>query len=884
MTDWQFDKVRWLGVLKAVQEGWTPGHNLFAVYQLRESVAEPATIEAALTTVGAEAKREASRPTWAGPANLVLRGHGDARATLLDPARRGAHAEAIRRRREPFRAGLLDSLSKATQVPDSAVKALVRESRGELVTADVEAVLAELGIGVREPVDYGPVPPPRQWAEIKKLLGESGHPSLTAYLAGLPEPPPGGSRRPSAGPCPDRFRDRLEERRSQLSGVSGTTEGREVSLLTVLSGLTGPELSALLKNEVLESLRWAATTYRYPEVLQTARRKEAEFVRAGLTVPPDDLAYAVWCERRHPSSPSRSTWQRDLERARAARDWRAAVAALSSAGVKLSGTQRRELEELRTTVESLERDLRTAASLEESDPEGAAELYLAVDGRWSDPRARAGLARCVPAPPRRVDARVEAGRAVVTWTPSPARAGGVTYDVVRACDHLPATPADGHRLSSAVTSPPVVDPSPPSARKVFYAVFAVRASVAVSAPAGAGPVLVLAEVEDLVVEAGVNVIDARYRAPAGASAVEVSRAPAAGGAAVTVDDVRLDGFSDRRVRPGESYAYHVRVRYVLPDGGTVCTRGLHRQGSCQVIPRPVEDLHVTGDDDGLVLSWTPPPDGQVEILVMNQADAVPRQQVAPWAAVRSTGRPLDGVTVRARDRLRARPAISGGRLVVVPVTVVGQLAAVGRGTSLERAPRPVTGLRAISRGRIVELRWVWPDGASEARVLHSDREIPADPHAPVPSHDVTRARYERMGVRLPLPAGLHHFAVCTVTRVDGTAVYSPLATVSQLTVREVPYRISAEGPLISRLKGRPPGRFRTLTVGTDDGPPLPPMLLLAKSHTRPMSRADGHEVARWDGGVPRLVGRFRLPGQLGPPVHLRLFSLEAGVTFVDGSG
>ena len=545
---------------------------------------------------------------------------------------------------------------------------------------------------------------------------------------------------------------------------------------------------------LLDTLR-AVTVYRYPEYLQQVREARSALAGAGVSTSVDDLAYAVWCERRHPSAQQTGGWQRDLRQAQANRDWKAAIAAFDAAGTKLTSSQKKELGELGAKVDGLEKELARAASLERSDPEPAAEIYLAVAAQWSDPRASAALLRCPPAPASQVRARKERGRVVVTWAASPALAGALSYDVVRSSGHRPAHIDDGVRLLSGSTALTVVDSAPPAAQPLHYAVFVTRESLAVSPPATSDAVVILPDVEDLALRPGADLISGRYRAPSGAASVEVTRTRSGGGRAVQVPSARLDGFTDRDVRAGERYEYRVRVRYRLPDGSSACTEGLRDEAGCQEVPQPVTDLQVVFQGGEIEVSWTPPLAGQVEVLELLDPAVLASPGVRPWSAVQKLGRPLSDVSLHTRNRIRACPAATGRQVRLVPVTVLGDLAAVGPLRTMDRGLHPVTQLRAVRRGRFVQLLWVWPDGVGEARVLASQQQKPTDPQdSSVLAKDVTRAAYDISGVRLPFKGvGVHHFAVCTVTRTGGKISYGPLVTVSESAVTEVTYRISGAG-------------------------------------------------------------------------------------------
>jgi hypothetical protein len=208
-------------------------------------------------------------------------------------------------------------------------------------------------------------------------------------------------------------------------------------------------------------------------------------------------------------------------------------------------------------------------------------------------------------------------------------------------------------------------------------------------------------------------------------------------------------------------------------------------------------------------------------------------------------------------------------MVLVAVTVLGDLAAIGPTQLLDRRVRPVRDLRATRRGREVELTWVWPEEAIEVRVLH---RVGAEPEGPEDAaaewHLVSRALYDSVGVRLALRPGENVFAVSTTSSAGGTRTFGPLVKVAVRSVDEVEYRIAKASWL---------GRRRVLTVGSAQGPALPRLHLVARSRTRPMEPTQGEVLLDLPGGTAELSKEFVVPPELSRPVHLRLFSLDPGV-------
>jgi hypothetical protein len=465
-------------------------------------------------------------------------------------------------------------------------------------------------------------------------------------------------------------------------------------------------------------------------------------------------------------------------------------------------------------------------------------------------------------------ARLDGTRAVIAWQPSRSTAGRLGYTVVRAVNHQPIGVADGLQIVSDGSDLSVVDDDPPAALELFYAVFAVREGIAYSEPVVSPPLVVLPEVTDLELIPSADSIRGRWKAPAEAAGIEVGRRAAdSGGTWSRVGDVRRKDFTDANVAPGVHYEYRIQVRYMLPGGRPATSAGRTVSGRCQEVPVAVSRLDAALDGDDLVVSWPVPPRGEVEIRELR--GRLPDGGVVPVTALDSVASNLTDILVRRRSELRARPGPGTGRIVLLAVTVLGDLAALGPTRVLDRRIRPVANLRATRQGRAVELTWVWPDEVIEVRVLH---RVDAEPNGPddlaAQWRMVSRASYDSVGARFALQPGKNVFAVCTTAVSDNARTFGPLVKVAVQSVEEVAYRIA---------RARKFGKRRVLTIGSPSGPELPRMHLVARSRIRPMERTQGHLLLDLTGGVPELSHEFEIPRELTRPLHLRLFSLEPSV-------
>lgn len=834
MTGWRFDAARFVDeVLKPVQDGWRPDEDLFRVYLLPLDVSDTGTVRAALDEVG----RRFTDQRYRGfrRATEVLRGrHESASGTLLDPARRAAHRARVEAGRRRLAAAVRARLGDGPALPPREVAAQSRALK--VPRGAVLAALREGGGDEREPVELPPAVEPVQWGEARGHLAQLRRDSLWDYLA-----PFGGTATAERA---------LAARREELRAARSADSAAETTLLRLVQGwLAAGDLVGVLRHEVLAHLADRAA-YGYADAAGAAREVADRLRALDLGGDPAAVAYAVWCRHAFAGG-AEPEWQRHYQHAVRDRRLRTALTVLQQQpSLPAEWAGRRD--ELERRLAGLDEELERCRALEATDVEAAAAGYLDLGEVLADDRVAAGLERCRPAPPPSARSVVRDGRVVVTWRPSGATAGRIAYRVTRG-DEV---------LAEAVAAGELVDPSPPNATPLVYEVHALRDGNPSASAARTEPVVVLGEVLDLELRGDTDAVTGRWRLPAGALGAVVTRAGA------PVAGAHPTGFTDRDARPGASHDYLVRARYRLPDGSTAFSAGVVAGAARQEAPVAVTDLVAGFDRDELVARWTPPPRGEVELLELRPGDDLPEPGVVPAHRARERGTPVRTTGPGGRGALRGRLSAPGGRHTVVPVTVLGDLAAIGAPVEVDARQGPVTGLRTCRFGPTVRLTWEWPEGATAARVVWRASAEPTGPTDPEASTlDVTRVGYDSRGVSIPVPEGDHWFGVCTARSVDGAPVFGPLVLRRETATTALRYSVRRAGPL---------SRRRTLRV--EGGPRSPEVVLVAKSGVRPMDAADGRVLLRLAGGDRD--AEFVVPRELPRPVHLRAFSLDDSVVLV----
>ena len=858
MTD--FDEARFVEeVVKPVQDGWDPTDNLFRVYQLPIGLKETPTIQRALDLVSQHLTSQRLERAFPSAVARLRAGHAHATEILTSPRLRQEHATTVTRSAEQLEATLADRVAGGPGIPPQVVMAIATESRGRHTRYEIRHALAEINASEQTPIDLPLPTSPKSWPQIRTALGELGQSSLFDYLQTT-------DALASVATTEGQLGQRILELRKRRDAASSAELNLIESLRVVVKA---GALIDVLRFELLSELQSKAA-YRFPVLLSATETAETRLRALGITQPPRSVAYAVWCRQRYPEvmGGAGAGWKITKQEALAAKELRRALDAFNSAE-RLTATEEKELQALTAKISELDAEVARAADLETTDPEAAARIYLAVGAQMSDAGVVAGLIRCRPLPVRGVTAQLDGSRVSIAWQPSASTVGRLGYTVLRAFNHAPIGVADGVAIASDSAGLSLVDDSPPAAQKLHYGVFAVREGVAYSEPLASGPLVVLPEVRDLQLIPAADALRVTWTAPAEAVDADVSRRVVGSGVAWSrVSSARRQDFTDSTVTPGLQYEYRVRVRYLLPGGSAAMSTGRIVSGRCQELPVAVSRFDIGFDGDDLIASWPLPPAGEVEIRELGAAD-LPVGGVVPVATLDRVGQSLTGVMVRSRSELRARPTYGTGKVVLLAVTVLGDLAAIGPARVLDRRLRPIAELRATRRGRDVVLTWVWPDEALEVRVLQRTDVAPSGPEDTNSRwHAVSRVAYDSLGADFTLQPGHNFFAVCTTSSNEDGRTFGPSVNVTVESIEEVQYRIVRAGWRGSR---------RLLTVGSAAGPELPRMHLVARPRTRPMERTQGHLLVDLPGGAAEFSHEFAIPRDLGRPLHLRLFSLDPGV-------
>jgi hypothetical protein len=846
MDGWKLDTKRFADevFVPVAREDWDVGSNLFRFFQLPIDICDDALIEQAVRGVDGHLKRSSLAGVHANVASTLRHGFTAHATTMRETARRDAHRRQVLAERRLFVEHVRADMREMPALQVAALDELAGRWRAQLVRREIEELIAEAGIAVRDPVELVAPPLPSRWSDVRLSLRTLGQTDLWDFL---------GSRRlgPDASPADVR---RVREALDRTG--SGDALIAEEKVLTEIGRLASAgALADALRRELVDELANAAERGRAVLDTALARPDVRRRIRALGLPDADELGYALLC-RASPAGAGDARWRDDVQQAVVAREPRTALDIL-----EIQGTLPADMidlrDRLRADMAAVTDGLAAAAALEATDPEGAASRYLSVLRIAREAEAEAGLRRCRPPAPPSAGARVEGDRVVITWESAPVRAGDPAYKVVRRVDHGPRA---GRTELAATPDLSVVDTDAPAGVPVHYEVSTVREGATSGWGAGAGPVVVLRAVSGVVAEVGDGEVRLRWRLPDGAVGVRLRRSE--GGRPVDLP-AGTTAAHDTGVTSGRRYTYSIEAAYASGHAAAV-TVDAHPQRP----PAAVDDLVLTDEPNGVaVVRWTPPDDGDVVLRLDDRPPPAPGTIL--MAADADLGAPVR-VLRRDPDGARILLPADGRRRWLVPITVSGEIGVVGDAVERDGRLPAVKGLRAVRQGNVVRLSWEWPPRAGEARVLVREGgpvDGALDPAATVVR--ISRAVYDQAGCRVPHRPGVDVWvAVGLTAHDDAEPVHGPLRHVG-LPARSVAHYTIRPGGW---------GRWQIVVSGS---PGLPRVQLRCRVTYPPLRRDEGVElvtVQPENSDATTMTAEFDLPR--GRPLHLRAYADPDSVELV----
>jgi hypothetical protein len=522
-------------------------------------------------------------------------------------------------------------------------------------------------------------------------------------------------------------------------------------------------------------------------------------------------------------------------------------------------TDNRRVDDILTEAVGLER----AGALE-----SAAEHYLRAAVMVRDePEIGAGLQRCPPPPPRKLEIHLHGNRVELRWAPAETLVGALSYRVTRVS-------AAGHILLCEMAhgaAPQAADTGPPLGPQIAYQVTTVRDGRVESAPVTSKPLRVVPAAEDVAVLCNRHGAAGSWRVPEGAVDVRVTRRQTRPdpGPEIVIKAARTH-FHDPDVLPDRSYEYLVACGYRDASGESVWSAERTKSVDVCQWPQPVTQVQAaaTTAGDGVVLRWHSPGAGTVTIVDATSPAPTPETDVAATAVSSlgtvcwqgQAGAPGSGMQCEIRP-------LTNGLHHLVMVTILDDRAVIGATVTADVLEGPHHPACKRS-GDTVELSWEWPPELTQTLVRWSYPDEPPRARQPL---RVTLDGYRRRGVKVPARDSGCTFTITPLSTVPGCISVGAPAVTSVSCQYEISYQIR---------RGRR-HRLRSVSLRISGTAPVSPMFrLVARPGTiRPTHAEQGFKILEI--GTAQLpVGRPTEhqinPLRVQPPYYLRGFVTGPG--------
>lgn len=479
-----------------------------------------------------------------------------------------------------------------------------------------------------------------------------------------------------------------------------------------------------------------------------------------------------------------------------------------------------------------------------------------------------------PEPPPDIVATVSGRQVNLSWgiTQLPY---AVTYCIVRKQAGEPLTAFDGDILYDGPANS-FIDKTAAVLTEYYYSVFTKRAGTYSRVGTVSEPVIVVPEIEDLRILPVDSGAQLTWSFNPDVREVQISRklggdAPTHQGDGILLENARLDGFSDSKLKNEVEYWYYVTAVYIV-DGSRVLSNGVYES----VIPRrtlaPIEDLNIAPtDDEGIyIASWNA---AQHSDVLLFCAPKKPEFRVGDIFAVDellTQYRKLD-LDYKRPDSAHFKLGLSGG-VYLFAAAVFGRFATVSE-------PRYVVNVADVDEPTCdvidgdLYLNVKWPVGVTDVAVAYRFDRFPKAPEEPgATTLNCIRAQYDAdaaVVLREPEPSVYYMTIFAVVSAPDGKRAYSRGVNlmVNNQPQQEILYGFSY------RKKRFSENGTLDVAISSDEEFILPKAVIVGKIGRLPLGRSDGlplfevEKEFRVSGSVSLQFPTTALP----PNIYVRLF-------------
>ncbi len=476
----------------------------------------------------------------------------------------------------------------------------------------------------------------------------------------------------------------------------------------------------------------------------------------------------------------------------------------------------------------------------EQDPpfEKILELTLVVEDSLELSRM---MAKHPPQPPKQLTV-IEGGRFVrLSWGKSPSP-GLVEYVLVRKRGSLPLTALDGDVLYDGPANS-FVDKTAESLTEYYYSLYAKRQGTFSQEYVSAGPLLSIPEVEGLQILPCDQGAQLTWDFNQDMREVIIWRKlggdrPTAQGEGIRLENPRIDGYLDHKIKNDVEYWYYLVASYVV-DGKKIYAKGVSDSVTPRKLIAPIEDLAVmpTGNqEDEYVVNWRSSQYNDVLLLASPKKPDLHSGDVVPVQQLLAGYRKLE-LDAKQADSARFHYAFGGG-VYIFAAALFGKFATIGQSVYLTNVRNVENPTYDVMQEELY-INMKWPPGVTEVLLTYRFDRYPNGPNdLGAASVRVTKEQYEYdagVVIREPEPTVYYIKIFSTFLSPDQERYYSQgVELLANNTVQqEIFYTLSYKKPPFAKQ-----GTL-SINLASQDPALLPPAVVVGKIGRLPLNKSDG---------------------------------------------
>ncbi|WRS26718.1 zinc ribbon domain-containing protein [Oscillospiraceae bacterium MB08-C2-2] len=449
------------------------------------------------------------------------------------------------------------------------------------------------------------------------------------------------------------------------------------------------------------------------------------------------------------------------------------------------------------------------------------------------------LAKYPPEPPSALQARVQENRIRLYWGSSNA-SGEPYYRLVRKEGGPPESPGDGETIYTGGLRRHE-DTGAQRLKLYYYRIFACRGNACSGKGPVAGPVVLVPELSELMLLPTDGGAYITWKFDPAIREVRMWRKlggekPKTLGDGIDLENKRLDGFTDTRLRNGAEYWYYFVVGYQVGE------ELFYSPGRCEsVVPHPrmapIDRLVVAGaGPDEYVVNWSTAHQEDVLLLSSSSRPAYRSGDMVEVAELLQKYRRLD-LESRHNGSGRFHMDLTGGCYLFAAV-VGGRFATVGEPSYLVNVPN-VHKLTWDVAGEELFVNLKWPSGVREVAVAYRFDRYPESPEEiGATTFRCSREQYDYNAgivIRGPEPVTYYIAVFSVFVSPEGKGFY---ASGSRLLAdnrarRDIVYQLRYRRKRFS-AKGKV-----SITLSSPQTQAFPPAVIVGRVGRMPLKISDG---------------------------------------------